>query len=260
MVKNNQINLGIKIIVPLILAAILVTGGVVLVTRSVPRQVACTQEAKQCPDGSYVGRSGPSCQFAACPSPSPTPTPSPLDCNGPDSGCPSGYTCIQKCGPPVVRVDDPPPGYYCELNAVAAKPRMCPICLASNTRIATPDGEINIKDIKSGMIIWSIDAGGEKVQSTVLAVSHTAVPITHQVVDLVLADGREVWVSPNHPSADGRLVGSLRAGDAFDGALVRSANLIPYWDNETYDLLPDSTTHAYWTNDVLLKSTLISPP
>jgi hypothetical protein len=28
---------------------------------------ACTTEAKQCPDGSYVGRSGPACEFAACP-------------------------------------------------------------------------------------------------------------------------------------------------------------------------------------------------
>lgn len=30
--------------------------------------VACTQEAKLCPDGSYVGRTGPNCEFAACPS------------------------------------------------------------------------------------------------------------------------------------------------------------------------------------------------
>src|SRR4051812_48908440 len=30
-------------------------------------QVFCTMEAKQCPDGSYVGRSGPKCEFAACP-------------------------------------------------------------------------------------------------------------------------------------------------------------------------------------------------
>ncbi|MDQ5938765.1 MAG: hypothetical protein QG642_455 [Patescibacteria group bacterium] len=30
-------------------------------------QVACTMEAKECPDGSYVGRSGPNCEFAACP-------------------------------------------------------------------------------------------------------------------------------------------------------------------------------------------------
>ncbi len=29
--------------------------------------VACTQEAKLCPDGSYVGRQGPNCEFTACP-------------------------------------------------------------------------------------------------------------------------------------------------------------------------------------------------
>ncbi|MFA6511947.1 MAG: hypothetical protein WCV86_02390 [Patescibacteria group bacterium] len=29
--------------------------------------VACTQEAKLCPDGSAVGRTGPNCEFAACP-------------------------------------------------------------------------------------------------------------------------------------------------------------------------------------------------
>lgn len=29
--------------------------------------VACTQEAKQCPDGSYVGRTGPHCEFSPCP-------------------------------------------------------------------------------------------------------------------------------------------------------------------------------------------------
>lgn len=29
--------------------------------------VFCTQDAKQCPDGSYVSRSGPKCEFAPCP-------------------------------------------------------------------------------------------------------------------------------------------------------------------------------------------------
>lgn len=29
--------------------------------------VACTMEAKQCPDGSYVGRTGPNCEFSPCP-------------------------------------------------------------------------------------------------------------------------------------------------------------------------------------------------
>lgn len=29
--------------------------------------VVCTMEAKECPDGSYVGRGGPNCEFAECP-------------------------------------------------------------------------------------------------------------------------------------------------------------------------------------------------
>ncbi len=28
---------------------------------------ACTMDAKMCPDGSYVGRTGPNCEFEACP-------------------------------------------------------------------------------------------------------------------------------------------------------------------------------------------------
>ena len=31
-------------------------------------QVMCIQDAKQCPDGTWVGRSGPNCEFK-CPSP-----------------------------------------------------------------------------------------------------------------------------------------------------------------------------------------------
>ena len=32
-----------------------------------PPGPACTREAKICPDGSAVGRTGPNCEFAACP-------------------------------------------------------------------------------------------------------------------------------------------------------------------------------------------------
>ena len=31
-----------------------------------PETVFCTQEAKLCPDGSYVGRTGPNCEFTEC--------------------------------------------------------------------------------------------------------------------------------------------------------------------------------------------------
>jgi hypothetical protein len=34
-----------------------------------PKPVFCTMEAKECPDGSFVGRQGPNCDFASCPTP-----------------------------------------------------------------------------------------------------------------------------------------------------------------------------------------------
>jgi hypothetical protein len=31
-----------------------------------PNDIVCTSDAKQCPDGSFVGRVGPRCEFAQC--------------------------------------------------------------------------------------------------------------------------------------------------------------------------------------------------
>ncbi|MES2216084.1 MAG: hypothetical protein V4481_02200 [Patescibacteria group bacterium] len=45
------------------------TGSNPPVSTIVPSGVACTMDAKACPDGSYVGRIPPTCQFAACPTP-----------------------------------------------------------------------------------------------------------------------------------------------------------------------------------------------
>jgi len=45
-------------------------GGTPVPTQRTPegeRPVACTADAKICPDGSGVGRVGPDCEFALCP-------------------------------------------------------------------------------------------------------------------------------------------------------------------------------------------------
>ncbi|HTM68239.1 MAG TPA: hypothetical protein VL426_02965 [Candidatus Binatia bacterium] len=39
----------------------------VAANKNAPGGVACTMEAKQCPDGSSVGRVPPNCEFAPCP-------------------------------------------------------------------------------------------------------------------------------------------------------------------------------------------------
>lgn len=178
-------------------------------------------------------------------------------CSSPDdTSCPAGYKCIQSCGPPVARQEDPPPPYFCELNEIANKPRNCPICLASNTNISTPNGDINVKNIKVGMHVWSLNKKGEKVVSTVIKISNTDVLKTHKVVHLVLSDKREVWVSANHPTINGLYVGKLKVGDIYDGFKVLTSELINYWDNKTYDILPDSETGYYWANGILLGSTI----
>lgn len=40
---------------------------VIVVNPTSTEPVACTMDAKMCPDGSYVGRTGPKCEFEACP-------------------------------------------------------------------------------------------------------------------------------------------------------------------------------------------------
>ncbi|MES2953460.1 MAG: hypothetical protein V4674_02780 [Patescibacteria group bacterium] len=53
-----------------ILGLFLVASGLLLFAGKTPESpggVACTLEAKICPDGSAVGRTGPHCEFAACP-------------------------------------------------------------------------------------------------------------------------------------------------------------------------------------------------
>lgn len=165
------------------------------------------------------------------------------DCNPGYGNCPTGYRCIEKCGPPVASDNDSPPGYYCERADIAENPLPCPICLASNTMIATPNGEVGVRDVRVGMTVWSQDADGSRIQSTVRQVSRAQTPKSHRVIHLIMEDGREAWISPGHPVAD--------------GATVRSAERVPYWDDATYDLLPDSATGRYWANDILLESTLM---
>lgn len=289
-------------------------------------KTACTQESRECPDGSYVIRTGPNCEFASCfkpleskilsctsdsDCPSPAYTCQALEssgtvypnnekppetiitkgeckvretnrcttsndcsfgllchenvCTNPigkmcaglnDTSCSFGYTCVQSCGPPVARDGDPPAPYFCELNESASKPKICPICLASKTKISSPNGDINVEDIKVGDKIWSVNSNEEKIESMVIKISSMNAPKSHKVVHLVLSSGREVFISPNHPTINGLVVGELRAGDFYDGSIVESVKRVFYWAEKTYDILPNSDTGYYFAGGILLKSTL----
>lgn len=330
---------GIVGLIPIIII-FLVTAGAALylfgnsldgVPRSgSPWSGACTQDAMQCPDGSYVSRTGPGCAFAACPGaayPPPNGGSKPLpltgctsdteclswqtcvalqgagtvesgdggstfmiikgecrmkiggacgvdmdcgegvcysgicaqpvgrQCKGPyDTTCGGAYECVQGCGPPVVfNPDASMPSYSCQLKGYQ---RPCPKCLAQNTAIATPSGEIAVQDVRAGTTVWTADASGARVATDILEVSRTPVPSMHRVMHLVLEDGRELLISPGHPTADGRTMGDIKSGDTLDGSRVATAKLVSYEHNFTYDLLPASATGFYWADGILIGSTL----
>ncbi len=133
---------------------------------------------------------------------------------------------------------------------------MCPICLAKGTRIETPSGGVAVEDVRIGDPVWTVDASGALTPAVVIALGSTVAPIEHHVVRLVLADGRTATASPGHPLADGRRFGDLRPGDAVEGSTVRSADLIPYRDGRTYDLVVSGATGIYLVDGIELRSTL----
>ena len=382
-------------------------------TASPPTPIACTQEAKLCPDGSYVSRTGSKCEFAECPevNPSPTPTPMPIAAvrdlweipfdEGPmsvvingivktgaqinreyclegfyltdDTGViqlrvkdeaqyskmlddakylgervevrgkypaqqvfceaeicqcenyilvdtivsspapsptptPDGEKIIRKVGEkensfliqkinldsvegswyeiyPIERPNDPGTpktlhigddiGYACEgvsekltridfsgqtitFTKIVGQPPYggCPICLAGDTLIDTPSGPVPVEKMQVGMPIWTTDKAGNRISAVIVKTSKVPVLPTHQVVHLVLDDGRELFASPGHPTTDGRSVGDLILRDLYDGAFIVSAQRVPYGEGATYDVLPSGETGFYWANGVLLGSTL----
>ncbi len=67
MSTNSQINKNISTVrvTPTVIKAVLPAKVTNPVEPAMP--VACTMDAKKCEDGSFVGRVGPSCEFAPCP-------------------------------------------------------------------------------------------------------------------------------------------------------------------------------------------------
>ncbi|MFH1186060.1 MAG: SUMF1/EgtB/PvdO family nonheme iron enzyme [Chloroflexota bacterium] len=161
-------------------------------------------------------------------------------CTGPNCCGSPGQPPCGNCGGP----NQPPCGY---------SPTTC---LAAQTMIDTPTGPVAVEDLRVGDAVWTVDSAGRRVSATILRTSRVLAPSTHQMVHLVMADGRQVWVSPQHPTSDGRMVGDLTAGDSLGGVQVAEADRVPYDQPATFDLLPSGETGYYWANGLLLGSTL----
>lgn len=143
-----------------------------------------------------------------------------------------------------------------KLNLSTANAQSNDFCLSYNTLISTPDGCIQVTDLRPGMSVYTIDIDGNKTIMPIELVSKVTVPDSHVICHLMLSDGREVFVSGGHPTADGRLISDLIPGDMIDGAKLVSVENVRYNGSYTYDLLPAGDTGYYWANGILLGSTL----
>ncbi|HSB84308.1 MAG TPA: Hint domain-containing protein, partial [Nitrosarchaeum sp.] len=132
----------------------------------------------------------------------------------------------------------------------------CPICLSEDTVIDTPNGQVNIKELHEGMDIFTQDTSGNKYVGTILKTGKTQVSPNHKMIHIVLADNRELYGSPKHPTTDGKVLEELSVGDILDGAKIKILEVVPYDGQYTFDILPSGSTGYYWANGILIKSTL----
>lgn len=107
--------IGISVVILLVLGVVSYT--VWLKPARAPQEVVCTQEAKMCVDGSYVSRTGPNCEFAACPSSESLPTDTWKTFTDPTSGISFRYpdplvlNPSTKVTPQYIRLVDWPPRF-----------------------------------------------------------------------------------------------------------------------------------------------------
>jgi hypothetical protein len=166
---------------------------------------------------------------------------------GPTCTCSDGTQCVAASGPAAsgeCRGDDGT-CFGCR-------------CAAPDTAIATPGGERPIANLRPGDLVYSVD--GEEIRAVpIVRINRTPVA-NHRVLQVTFDNGRSIEMTAGHPLADGRPLSSLRPGTELTGGIVVAVTSIPYAHDATYDILPLSTSGAYFASGVLVGSTLLGAP
>lgn len=129
-------------------------------------------------------------------------------------------------------------------------------CFPGNSLISVPDGFVPVKNLKSGDLVWTVDKFGNKVKSVIVQKTKRRVSKDHKMAHIVLEDGRELIVSPGHPTIENREIGNLLKGQILDKSQIVSVQIMPHKEKYTYDILPSGDTGGYWANNILIGSTL----
>ena len=172
----NALPTPTKIIIAFALAVVIFVGAFLLGIKydeetSVNHTAPCTEEAKLCPDGSSVGRVGPTCEFAACPEGTPvTPVQPPTGGGTKKSGgggtkpvacstiaklCPDGSS-VSRTGPLCEFAKCPSPSTRPLLKGTAMVGPTCPVVRVPD------DGTCADKPYEGSLEVWNAKGGFEK--------------------------------------------------------------------------------------------------
>ena len=110
-----------NLLIGFLVIVVLLGAALYLVPHSTLQPVACTMEAKICPDGTAVGRTGPNCEFAECPQSQATSTSGGVTVVGPGEHCGGNIRFAPVCAS----------GYHCQL--VISRPDTGGTCVADSS-------------------------------------------------------------------------------------------------------------------------------
>ena len=129
-------------------------------------------------------------------------------------------------------------------------------CLSPDTLVATPSGQVPIREVQQGMLVWTQDSGGATVARRVLQTAATPVNGPHDVALVRLEDGRSLVSSLAHPLLGGRKIAELVRGEIYDSSRISVIQVRAYHRSHTHDILPAGDTGVYWANGIPVGSTL----
>jgi hypothetical protein len=127
-------------------------------------------------------------------------------------------------------------------------------CAAPETPIATPHGDRPIAALATGDLVYSVDNGAIAIVP-IARVQRIAVS-DHRITRVRLDDGRVVRMTPSHPLADGRDFGEVQVGARVGDATVIAVDMLAYDEPFTHDILPLSSSAAYFVAGELVESTM----
>jgi hypothetical protein len=127
-------------------------------------------------------------------------------------------------------------------------------CVAPETRILTPRGEIAIAELQMGDSVFTLHEGA-MVAVSIASCSRRPRRPGELLVRLSFGDGRALTLTRDHPLHDGRRVDALATGTVLGGRRVVRVDWIDdgAW---LYDIVPASASAAYIAEGVALRSSV----